>query len=381
VKFDSRLPIRLRIARRRRRKRRIRLIVFLVLVIAVSCVTTGWHRHLPFKEIIKNLAVVFSRPESNSNREEEEYTTGKAGSANTDNVKQKPEENGEQQSGGLQHGNPGNVDQTGGTGGSDEELAEAGGRPAGNESGMDTDALKQGLEGYIKQFKGQYGIYYIDLERGCEFGINDSDAYIAASTVKIPINLYLYKKIEAGEVDPELEMTYTESDYEGGTGSIQYKEVGSSFTIKELSRLSIEVSDNIATNMLLRLLGRKNLKDYMRELGGCVVDDSENISCPRDMALYMRKVYEFYRSNPVLGGELMGYLQNTVFNDRIPKLLPEGLKIAHKIGNQVDALHDVGIVFTDKPYILAVMSQNVDESEGYDVIARISKMVYDFNVK
>jgi beta-lactamase class A len=120
-------------------------------------------------------------------------------------------------------------------------------------------------------------------------------------------------------------------------------------------------------------------------LGGTIVVD-RNISCPKDMALYMKRVYEFSKSNKVLGGQLINYLENTVFNDRIPKLLPKSVKVAHKIGNYWDeewgmAFHDVGIIYTKKPYILAVMSRNVNDSEAFNVIAAISKKVYDFQVK
>jgi beta-lactamase class A len=239
--------------------------------------------------------------------------------------------------------------------------------------------LKNDIESYIKSFKGKYGIYYINLVDDSEFGVNDKDEYIAASTVKIPINLYLYNKIKDGSVDADGVMPYLEEDYEGGTGKLQFDEIGKKYTVRELSKLSIEISDNVATNILLRLLGRYNIKEYMRRLGGIVISDERNISCPRDMALYMKQVYYFYKSSGDLGEELMGYFQNTVFKDRIPGQLPKSIKIAHKIGNQTDAYHDVGIVFAKKPYVIAIMSENIKErEEAFNVIANISKKVYDF---
>lgn len=93
----------------------------------------------------------------------------------------------------------------------------------------------------------------------------------------------------------------------------------------------------------------------------------------------MKRVYEFYQSNDSLGKELMNYFENTIFNDRIPKLLPKDVRVAHKIGNQVGAYHDVGVVFSDEPYVISIMSRNVDdETEACEVIANISKKVYDF---
>lgn len=241
------------------------------------------------------------------------------------------------------------------------------------------DELKSELEKYISRFKGQYGIYYIDLDNNYEFGINDTDEYIAASTVKVPLNYYVYKKLVDGEVDPETKLVYNEADFEGGTGILQGKKLaGKSYEIKYLLELSITHSDNIATNMLLRHFGRKNLREYMRELGGTVVKDNKNVSCPRDMAIYLKKVYEFCNANGELGEEFKHNLCNTLFNDRLPKLLPEELKVAHKVGNQIGAAHDVGIIYVEKPYILTVMSKGVvSDEEANNVIAEISKKVYD----
>jgi beta-lactamase class A len=131
--------------------------------------------------------------------------------------------------------------------------------------------------------------------------------------------------------------------------------------------------------MLKRLIGgEKVYREFMKQSGGIVVDYDRNISCPKDMSLYLKMVYDFYKENEELGGELMEYLQNTAFNDRLNKLLPPNVKVAHKVGTQVRAVHDVGIIYAEKPYILSVMSKDVDEAEAPDVIANISEKVYKF---
>ncbi|NPV91300.1 MAG: serine hydrolase [Firmicutes bacterium] len=240
------------------------------------------------------------------------------------------------------------------------------------------DALKIELENYIKNYKGQYGIYYYNIVTGEEFGINEADEYTAASTIKVPLNLYLYNNIKSGAVDPQGTIKYLKDDYEGGTGKIQYEKVGNTYTIDELSKFSIVLSDNVAANMLIRFLGIDNIKQYMRQVGGVVVQDGQNVSCPKDMGLYMRLVYEFSSREGVLGQQLMDCFLNTQFNDMIPALLPTNIKVAHKIGNQVGVVNDVGIVFSDRPYILAVMSKDVDEKEAATVLPIVSKKVFDY---
>ncbi len=240
------------------------------------------------------------------------------------------------------------------------------------------DKLKTEIADYTKNYQGQYGVYYYDLTTGQEFGINDEDEYPGASTEKVPINLYLYNQIKAGAVNPQWTLTYLQEDYEDGTGSIQYQKVGTQYSIEELSQLSIVDSDNVATNMLVRFLGIQNIKDYMQQVGGQVVVDGQNVSSPRDMGLYMKLVYEFCENSGTLGNELMNNFLNTnLYNDRLPALLPKSVKVAHKIGNDVGVVNDIGIVFADKPYIVAVMSKGVNEEEAPTVIANISKMIYD----
>ncbi|HEY9059801.1 MAG TPA: serine hydrolase [Pseudobacteroides sp.] len=242
-----------------------------------------------------------------------------------------------------------------------------------------TDRIKNELSKYLSGLDGHYGVYYYNLVTRESFGINEYEEFTAASTIKVPINLYLFRKIETGDVNPLGTLKYIRDDFEGGTGIIQSQSFGKKYTIKQLSRLSITHSDNVATNMLLRYLGINNIKNYMRSIGGTVVKDDKNVSCPRDMGIYMKHIYEFSNTNGELGMELMDSLLNTKFNDRIPALLPSNIKVAHKIGTQVNTVNDVGIVFKDNPYIISIMSKEVDENKAPGEVAKISKIVYDLD--
>jgi beta-lactamase class A len=241
-------------------------------------------------------------------------------------------------------------------------------------------ALKSELQNYISQLVGMYGIYFMDLKNGEQFGINAREKFLAASTFKIPLNMYIYKMIRGGEINPADTIEYTEDDYEEGAGIIRYNETfGKNYTVKELQRLSIVYSDNVAVNMLLRHVGRGNVKNYMRQLGGRIVDDNKNTSCPEDMALYLKKVYELYIMKDRYAKELVGNMIETNFCDRLPALLPKGVDVAHKTGNLIGIVHDVGIVFAKRPYIIVVMSKGViSDKDANNAIADISKKVYDF---
>lgn len=254
-------------------------------------------------------------------------------------------------------------------------------KPSTRSSEVKYNQLVTQIDEYTGKYQGTYGVYFISLTTGQKFGINENEQFVAASTTKVPINLYLFSKIAENKVQPDILLTYTEDCYEEGTGSIQYEDFGKEYSIRDLARLSIEESDNAAINMLSKYLGMEEIKKFMEGIVKHPVDLDDNLSNPKDMANYMKSVLDFNKKHKAEGDELLSYLENTEFNDRIPLYLPPDTIVAHKIGNQVQALHDIGIVFAQKSYIISIMTKDINEDEAPEVIANISKMVYDFEEK
>ena len=237
--------------------------------------------------------------------------------------------------------------------------------------------IKAKAEDFICKQSGKSGVYFIDLATGEYFGINDRDEYIAASTTKLPMNLFLYTKIESGEVDLESKLKYLKEDFEAGTGIIQNQPFGTEYTVRETSRLSIIHSDNCSINMIIRVLGIENICNYILDLGGDIYYDDRHRTSPHDLGLVTQELYRLYLNNPELYGEMIYNLENTDWEDRISAKLPAEVKVAHKIGNQVRTANDVGIVFASHPFVLAVMTKDVDFGTACNKIADLSKMIYD----
>jgi beta-lactamase class A len=244
-------------------------------------------------------------------------------------------------------------------------------------------ALKETLETELKQENDiTYGIFFKDIESGSSFGINSNEPITAASTVKLPVVLYLNQLVAAGELDWNDRVVYESSvDWQDGAGILQFTaNDGDSFSLRVLANLSITISDNIAYRMLMRHLGRDNVIDFMQGLGGKIVfPEGRNITCAKDMGLYLEEVLAFAKAYPDLGSRLLDDMSHPIYHVGIPGNLPKGVVVAHKEGDVSGVSNDVGIVFTDKPYILVVLSKNVpDIDEGFAEIARISKIVYDY---
>lgn len=242
----------------------------------------------------------------------------------------------------------------------------------------DMAALKKIITDFTKPLKGRYGVTFIDLATGDMVNVNDQVQYIAASTSKLPINVYVFKQIEAGKVSLDDMLVYKQEDLEYGTGIIQQSPFGTQYTVRETSKLSIRKSDNCGVNMLIRLGGIENIRKYMMGLGGKVLYDKRHRSCPYDMALIAQDLYKLYLNNEAVYGELIYNLENTDWHDRIDAKLPKSVKVAHKIGNQTRTANDVGIVFASHPYVLSIMTEEVDPGVAYGNIANLSKKIYDF---
>lgn len=241
----------------------------------------------------------------------------------------------------------------------------------------DADALRQKVAAMTGTFPGTYGVTFVNLATGERFGVNDTQEYIAASTSKFPMNVLLWKRIAAGEIDPEMKLAYTQEDFESGTGIIQRDPFGTEYSVRTTSKYSIIHSDNCGINMIIRLLDIENIRQYLRDLGGVVEYGKRHRSCPADMANVAVDLYKFYYENPAVAGELIDNLEHTDWNERINGQLPKDVMVAHKIGNQTRTANDVGIVFASQPYVLSVMTADVDFDAACRNIAKLSKMIYD----
>lgn len=251
-----------------------------------------------------------------------------------------------------------------------------------NAQGPDYRRLKAQLQQYVAGKEATYGIYFKDLTSGQTFGINERDQFEAASTIKVPIVLYLNQLAAEGKVDWQDKIAYNSAiDYADGAGFLQFTaKDGDKYSLRVLSNLLITVSDNVAWNMLERYLGLENIAAYMRSIGGeTVYPQGQNVTTPRDMAIYMQAVLNFASQHKELGQRLLDDMANSVYHVGLPGRLPEHLVVPHKEGDVWGVADDFGVVFSRRPYILVVLSRDIpDVDQGFAAIADISKIAYDY---
>jgi len=242
------------------------------------------------------------------------------------------------------------------------------------------DVLRAQLEDYIRNRPGKVSVYVKDLVTGQTLNIKSDQVYVAASTIKLPLVLYVYELAAQGEIDLDTKLTYTQEYYAQGTGILQAEPIGGQYTIRELSRLAIEYSDNVAWKMLLGFIGQDKLTAYEKSLGAEATGGHNGlyITTPEDMGIYLERLLAFSKEKPQYGNEVLHYMANSIFSEGIPQNLPDDIIVAHKIGALNDKFHDVGIVFGKRPYIIAIFTDEAWEAVSLQTLADVSRMVYDF---
>ncbi|CAM3955862.1 serine hydrolase [Mesobacillus thioparans] len=243
-------------------------------------------------------------------------------------------------------------------------------------------AMKKELNQYIKKSGGTVTLHYRDLTNGDEYKINSTSAKKAASTIKLPLALYVMELAAANKINLNQKLTYKSYHYYGGSGVIQYDRVGTKYTIRDLVKKAMVHSDNIAFIMLKEKVGRSNFNSFLKKVGGkYAYPGGQNVTSSKDLVVYANRLYDFAEKNE-LGKELVGYLMKTDYNTTIPKGI-KGAKTAHKVGMIPMSLiyNDVAIVYDKNPFALAIMTNNISYAKSQKVIADLAAIVHKHHKK
>jgi len=234
------------------------------------------------------------------------------------------------------------------------------------------------------------GIAIEDLATGITSGVNSTANLPAASTIKVPVIIQVFKAMQRGDIDLNTTLHVEDRDRDWGSGDLADAPWGSEKTVNQLLWLMITDSDNTATNMLIRLVGRSNINGTMAELGlrttrlhDYIRSEGDSIryalrTSPKEMMLLLAKIARSQMIDEWSSREMFAILDGQRHNTLLPVPLPDTVRIAHKTGSLHDTLNDVGIVYDDEePYVIAVMTTQLpDLEDGRRFIHHVSSMTF-----
>ncbi len=246
----------------------------------------------------------------------------------------------------------------------------------------DPTPLLDKIKTETEKLNGTFSVFVYELNSNRTFGINETTIFTAASINKIPILASLYYLAGKNEVDLEQQVTLQASDIQDyGTGNIRYESPGTVYSLKTLARRMMEESDNTAAYILGReTIGFAKVQELVNSWGLTQTDMENNKTSPADIVNLLVKMYRGEITDEALTTEMMGFMDDSDFEDRIPALLPSGTKVYHKTGDGEGEIHDVGIIeLPNHPFVLGVFSTDInDETAAKNTIAQIAKLVFDW---
>ncbi|MDQ2931407.1 MAG: class A beta-lactamase-related serine hydrolase [Gemmatimonadota bacterium] len=267
------------------------------------------------------------------------------------------------------------------------------------------DSLVAQIQARIAELPGaEVGVAYHRLGSSDTLYLNSDASFHAASTMKVPIMVQLFRRVDAGGLSldyPLLLVNQFGSIVDGSPYSLEesvdsdsslYLLVGTRVSVRDLITHMITRSSNLATNSLVSLANAAQAESTMRSLGAMNirvlrgVEDQKafdqglnNTTTARDLSIILTAIQENRAASAKSCATMRDILLGQEFNTGIPAELPAGTKVAHKTGSITGVAHDAAIVYPQKgpTYVLVILTKGIpDEPTAEKLIADISRMVY-----
>lgn len=274
------------------------------------------------------------------------------------------------------------------------------------------DDLKLEIEAQLEPLDGVFAVAYKDV--GSEIGkenaifINTFERFHAASTMKTPVLIELYKQAEEGRfsVNDSIEVinrftsiadssTFT-MEVDAESEPFLFDKIGQKTTLYDLAYQMITESSNFATNILIEILDAKKVTNTVRQLGAEKIEvlrgvedlkaydlDMNNITTAADLMVIFEALASDTLISQEANAEMIEILKDQKHRNMFPAKLPDEAVLAHKTGWITGVNHDSGIIYlpNGKRFVLVFLSkETTDRDAVLEASANIAKLIYDFEL-
>ncbi|MFZ1806743.1 MAG: serine hydrolase [Cyclobacteriaceae bacterium] len=270
------------------------------------------------------------------------------------------------------------------------------------------EKLKNDVVNTLSISEGDFAIAFKDLTTGETILINEKEVFHAASTMKTPVMIEVYKQVAEGKLSLSdsievinefksiVDSTLYSLDSKEDSEFELYNQVGTKKLLGDIVYDMIIASSNLATNIVIELVDAKKVTQTMRNLGAPDilvlrgVEDQKayeaglsNTTTAYDLMVIFEKLANGEAVSPEADQQMIDILLNQKFNEIIPAQLPKDVKVAHKTGFITGVQHDSALIILPdgRKYVLVTLSKNLkDETAGVAAMANASKLMYDYVV-
>ena len=265
-------------------------------------------------------------------------------------------------------------------------------------------SLEPALRRIIAASGAEVAVAYRTLDGRTELLLDPDKAFHAASTMKVPVMIELFRQAHAGALtlDDSLPITNEfHSIVDGSRYALNEEDapdkdviaaLGQTLTLRQLCEAMITVSSNFAANLLIEKLGVENIRHTVASLGADGmhvlrgVEDQKafdrglnNATTARALLVLLERIAQGRAVDRESDEEMVRILARPkAFPDAIAAGVPAGTIVAHKTGNITNIHHDAAIVYAPRPYVLVILVRGTqDLAKSSALMAALSKTIYE----
>lgn len=243
------------------------------------------------------------------------------------------------------------------------------------------------IQQLVATTSGTYGVYVYNLKRETGFGLDEAEVMPSGSFLKVPLLVTVLKMIHEEKMSLSSVYILNEADKVSGSGPIEFFSAGTGLSVNDLLTYLGKNSDNTAWKVLERMVGKDELEKTMKVLNMKNSSYSNLETTAEDVGNMFIKLYRG-EAFGLQWEDLVPYLTDSIYEDRIPLGLPSNLvRVVHKVATLDDAWGDAGIVEPDKgensfdPYVIVIVNKGVDRQEATELVPKISGLVWKWETQ
>ncbi|GAA5438022.1 class A beta-lactamase-related serine hydrolase [Deinococcus aquaticus] len=246
-------------------------------------------------------------------------------------------------------------------------------------------------------FAGTVGLWVGTLDGQPVAVLNEDRVFPAASTIKVPLLVMALQAAQRGDLSLDGRVTLRAEDRVPGAGVLHELGAGLALSWQDVLTLMIIVSDNTATNLVIEQLGVDDVNDWLTEqrLGSTRLvgklqlppgqrneaqrRGERNATTARDQAALLRRLVTGELLDAAHTALALGILERQQYRDLIGRGVPADAtgtplyRVASKSGELTGVHHDVGVVFTPRPLVVALLTEGGrdlrEHPDNRDVVA------------
>jgi len=252
------------------------------------------------------------------------------------------------------------------------------------------DSLRDSILARLNAQTGHVGFYFKNLISGETLGYRENEVFLAASVIKLPMFFCISKWAAEDEASMEETLTVRQADKVPICGALTLFTGEPQVDIRTLCNLMISLSDNTATNLLIRRFRIPAYEEEFKNLGltgtklrrllfdeAASDDGIENTIVPREMGDLLEQIYR----RSFVSAEVSEAIENTLFlqqiNHKICGIIGEEVPVAHKTGEDENLSNDVGLVYAKTPFIVCFAGHDTNVAEFEDLIRHVSAELFE----